>query len=140
MFLLLGVGNDPAQTLYGVGRKTFLGELLELAGGDNILPESLSPYPKVSKEFVIRQSPEVVIEISPVTNQGQEAMDNKKRVWEMFPTLQAVRSKSIYYISGNYLLIPGPRLTKIIDHFAHALHPKVFSGDEKDRTTKELAP
>ena len=140
VFLLLGVGNDPAQTLYGVGRNTFLGELLELAGGDNILPDSLSPYPKVSKEFVIRQSPEVVIEIGPVANQDREAMNNKKRVWEMFPTIQAVRSNSIYYFSGDYLLIPGPRLTQIIDHFAHALHPKIFPGDGKNLKVQEVTP
>ncbi len=60
--LLLGDGSGPGGALYAVGRSTFLGELLELAGGENILTDPKINYPKISKEFILRHSPEVIIE------------------------------------------------------------------------------
>jgi len=123
VFLLLGVGNEPAQTLYGVGPDTYLGELLALAGGDNILSPSLPPYPKINKEFLIARSPEVIIEVGPAVL-PQEELTRRKNQWRQYSTLQAVKDEAIHFLGGDELLVPGPRFILVLDRFIQALHPE----------------
>ncbi len=124
--LLLSEGSDPNRALYAAGRSTFLGELLELAGGENILTDPEINYPKISKEFILRHSPEVIIEAGPDANLSAEERERKLKKWQRFPTLTAVKNKDIYFIGAEYILIPGPRFLNILDHFARVLHPEAF--------------
>lgn len=124
--LLLSEGSDPNGALYAAGRSTFLGELLELAGGENILTDPETNYPKISKEFILRYSPEVIIEAGPTANLSSEERERKLKKWQRFPTLTAVKNKTIYFIGADYILIPGPRFLNILDHFARVLHPEAF--------------
>lgn len=124
--LILGDGSDPGAALYAVGQNTFLGELLELAGGDNILADPDLNYPKISKEFILRHSPEVIIEAGPKANLTPAEKEEKLKRWQQFPTLTAVQNKSIYFIGADYILIPGPRFLNILDHFARVIHPEAF--------------
>jgi len=124
VFLLLGVGNEPAETLYGIGPDTYLGELLALAGGDNILSSSLPPYPKISKEFIIARSPEVIIEVGPAALSPEETARRKSQ-WRQYATLRAVRDGALYFLGGDDLLVPGPRFPLVLDRFIAVLHPEM---------------
>jgi len=126
--LLLNEGGDPNGALYGVGRNTFLGELLELAGGENVLKDPATNYPKISKEYILRQSPEVIIQAGPHSNFTPEEKIEKLKQWQRFPTLTAVKNKSIYFIGADYILIPGPRFLNILDHFIRVIHPEAFKN------------
>lgn len=126
VLLLLSDSNDPLRDLYAVGRGTFLGELLEIAGGDNVLPDPKALYPTVSKEFIMRQSPEVIIEAGPKVGLPEADLEGRRKEWGKFPTIRAVREKNIHFIGADYILIPGPRLVNIIDQFAKAIHPDRF--------------
>ena len=123
VLLLLGDSSDPAHDLYAVGPGTFLNELLVLSGGENILKNSKAQYPKLSKEYIIEQSPEIIIEAGPKSNLPQKEIDYKVEQWSRFPTIQAVRDKRIYFIGADYILIPGPRLVKILENFVQVIHP-----------------
>lgn len=126
VLLLLGVNKDSKRDLYAVGRGTFLGQLLALAGGENILPEASSLYPKISKEFIIQQSPEIIIEIGPKRILSGDELAKRRKAWQIFPSIRAVKENNIHFVGGDYLLKPGPRLINIIDHFIQAIHPEVF--------------
>lgn len=127
VLLLLGDVDEPGRELYAVSKTTFLGELLRLAGGENIMTDTLAQYPIISKEFVIRQSPEVIIEAGPKSNLTSEQKKRRMKEWSRYPTLRAVKTKNIKFIGASYILIPGPRLLKIVDHFARAIHPEIFT-------------
>lgn len=129
VLLLLGDSADPMRDLYAVGKNTFLGELLTLAGGDNILPESPADYPKISREFIIESSPEVIIIAGPMANISAEEKIIRKRKWARFSAVRAVQSGNIHYIGEDYILLPGPRLLKIIDRFAKSIHPEIFERE-----------
>lgn len=128
VLLLLGVSAGPSRDLYGVGGKTFLGELLALAGGENILTDSMALYPKLSREFIIRRSPEVIIEVGPKAILSSMEMEKRKREWRRFPTIRAVKNHNIHFIGSDYVLIPGPRLIRIIDRFVRAIHPELATS------------
>jgi iron complex transport system substrate-binding protein len=129
VLLLLGISNDSMRELYGVGPKTFLGEMLALAGGQNILSENHAQYPKVSKEFIIHESPEVIIEVGPKNILSVEASKKRRQGWQIFSTIRAIKNKNIHFIGSDYILIPGPRLVSILPHFVKAIHPEIVSHD-----------
>ncbi|MEK9629518.1 MAG: helical backbone metal receptor [Nitrospinota bacterium] len=126
--LLLGDSSDPGRDLYATGRGTFLHELLEISGGKNIIPASLARYPRITKEFIIEKSPDVIIEAGPKSRLSPEQIKERMKGWKRFPTIKAVQSENVHYIGEDYILIPGPRLLKIIEKFSKAIHPEIFSN------------
>ena len=139
VLLLLGDSSDPARDLYAVGPGTFLNELLVLSGGINILKNSKAQYPKLSKEFIIEQSPEIIIEAGPNSNLPQKEIDYRVEQWNRFPTIQAVKDKRIHFISADYILIPGPRLVKILEKFAKVIHPDLSHSETEKTFFQETA-
>jgi len=129
VLLILGISNDSMREIYGVGPKTFLGEMLALAGGKNILAETQAQYPKVSKEFIIHKSPEIIIEVGPKDILSREASKKRRQGWQIFSTIRAVKNNDIHIIGADYILIPGPRLVDIIPHFVKAIHPDIASDE-----------
>ena len=128
VLMLLSDTNDPSRDLYAVGRNTFLNELLSIAGGENILPDTMATYPKISKEFIIAKSPEIIIEIGPTANLSNEGILNRKKAWTIYPTISAVKNDRLSVVGADYILIPGPRLVKILDILTRNIHPKLFSS------------
>jgi len=126
--LLLNEGGDPNGALYAVGRSTFLGELIEMAGGENILTDPTINYPKVSKEYILRHSPEVIIQAGPHSDYTPQEKVEKLKQWQRFPTLTAVKNGTIYFVGADYILIPGPRFLNILNHFSRVIHPEAFKN------------
>ncbi len=126
--LLLGDSSDPGRDLFAVGQSTFLGELIELAGGFNILENPDANYPRISKEFILARSPEVIIEAGPKANLTGDEYKRRMKEWKPFASIRAVQNKRIYFIGEDYAVIPGPRLHLILKQFARALHPEVFDS------------
>ena len=137
VLLLLGDSSDPARDLYAVGPGTFLNELLVLSGGKNILKNSKAQYPKLSKEYIIEQSPEIIIEAGPKSNLSQKEIDYRVKQWNRFPSIQAVRDKRIYFIGADYILIPGPRLVKILENFVQVIHPDLLKSQTEKISFQE---
>jgi len=141
VLLLLGDSSDPVRDLYAAGPGTFLNELLNLSGGKNIIRDSPARYPKLSKEHIIEKSPEIIIEAGPKSNLSQQEIDLRIQEWNRFPTIEAVKKGQIYFIGADYILIPGPRLLKIIERFSKAIHPNLFADQiKKTSTEKNLNP
>jgi len=139
VLLLLGDSSHPTRDLYAVGPGTFLNELLTLSGGTNILKNSNAKYPKLSKEFIIEQSPEIIIEAGPKSNLPQNEIDDRVEQWNKFPTIQAVKDKRIHFIGADYILIPGPRLVKILENFAKVIHPDLSYSEAEKTSFQETA-
>ena len=127
VLMLLSDTNDPSRDLYAVGRGTFLNELLIIAGGKNILPDTMAKYPKISKEYIIAKSPEIIIEVGPKSKLSNEEIKVRKKTWAKYSTLRAVKDDRLYFIGADYILIPGPRLLNILDDFTRTIHPDLFT-------------
>ena len=126
--LLLGDSSDPGRDLYATGPGTFLHELLEISGGKNILHSSMAKYPRLSKEYIIEKSPEVIIEAGPKSRLTPEQIEERLRGWKRFPSIRAVQTDKVHYIGADYMLIPGPRFLNILEQFSRVMHPDIFNG------------
>jgi len=61
--------------------------------------------------------------------------------WNRFPTIKAIKDKRIHFIGEDYILIPGPRLVKILEKFTKIIHPDLsHSQVDKNSFQDNLKP
>ena len=115
------VNTDP---LISVGSGSFIHQMLELAGGENIVGRTATPYPKVSLEEVLRNDPEVII--FPVgTMEGIPEAEQQR--WRKWSSLSAVAHNRLHQVKAELVNRPGPRVIEGIEALAKALHPGMVS-------------
>ncbi len=61
-------------TPYSVGPDAYLGELLRLAGADNVVPAELGAFPQVDPELVIETDPEVILLLDAPFGESRETL------------------------------------------------------------------
>lgn len=112
--------------LTAVGPDNYLNEILEVAGGTNVLAKpGLPRYPHISMETIIRENPNVILDLSSM--QDSEAKRQEERpallsLWRQNQTLRAVRSGRVYFGTSNVLLVPGPRAPQAAEMLFDFLH------------------
>jgi len=113
------------RNLTTVGPRTFLSELLTLAGGENVFADVLGDYPQISREALLMRAPEVIIELhsEPVGSVRRQRIISD---WQALPTIPAVQQGRIVFLAGDQIMIPGPRIIDTIRQMAELLHPEVF--------------
>jgi iron complex transport system substrate-binding protein len=122
--VLFVVGKNPGalQQIYAVGPGTFLDEMLQAAGGINILADAPASYPIVSKEEVIARDPEVILDASI----GEEPSEEQRRInlqlWDQLQTVSAVKHHCIYFIEDPQITIPGPRIPESIEYLMRLIY------------------
>ena len=106
-------------------------ELVELAGGENLLGESGKHSSWMSWEELCQSDPEILV-VLPC------GFDMKRTREEMFwltdrsdwSSLEAVRSGRVYITDGHqYFNRPGPRLVESLQILGEIIHPEVFDTD-----------
>jgi ABC-type Fe3+-hydroxamate transport system substrate-binding protein len=93
------------EPLMSVSDQSFVGELIELAGGDNIFSRLERDYSRIKAEDVINAKPEIMICYS------QDTKDSirKRMGWKNLP---AIRNDRVYFepeINPDLILRAGPR-------------------------------
>ncbi|MDO4988285.1 MAG: ABC transporter substrate-binding protein [Synergistes sp.] len=137
--VLLAVSRELSEpkisVVYAAGKKTFYNELIEAAGGKNIISSVSAAYPKVSQEGIVSLDPDVIIDL--VGDRSYyHAMENidldkvfggnfLKNQWAKSVSVKAVTAGRVSVLAGTMYLRPGPRLGKILYEFAKAVHPEV---------------
>ncbi|EAH4443137.1 ABC transporter substrate-binding protein [Listeria innocua] len=92
---------EISPDLYTAGKGTFMNEMLELAGGTNIVTETgFIPY---NEEKVVELKPDIILSVYP----DAKATILKRAAWKDLP---AVKNEQIYEMDANKLSRPGPRL------------------------------
>jgi iron complex transport system substrate-binding protein len=107
------------------GPGTFLHELIEIAGGENIFADASGAYPQISKESLIKRQPEVLIEVLP-GGVSRRKLRLLRKDWGRLSMLPAVRRGNIHFLTDDFLLIPSIRITQAARRFAEIIHPEAF--------------
>jgi len=116
------------NNLTAVGPDNYVNQILEIAGGTNVLAKSGVPqYPRISLETVLRENPDVIIDIS-----GTQETDAARRasraatvaLWNKYRDIPAVRNHHVYAGTTDSLVVPGPRTvlaTERLFDFVHGI-------------------
>jgi iron complex transport system substrate-binding protein len=107
------------------GPNGFYGQLIDLAGGDNIFADLPGDVGQVGSEIVVARDPEVIVLTDadlPFNPQTPE-MVAARPGWE---TVTAVQNGAIYAVPGSLFSTPGPRLIDGLEALATLLHPDLY--------------
>jgi len=103
-------------------------ELIELAGGIDVLGVLGEPSQKVEWSAVVASKPDVVI-IAPCGYDIPRAKAELPRLQALagWNDLPAVKNGCVYYLDANATLSrPGPRMVDALEDIAQMLHPEIF--------------
>ena len=101
------VWNEP---YISVNSKTWIGDIITLAGGKNIFGEAVSEWPIITSEDIIKKNPDLIV--FPV-------IPDVPRFWGSFETVKnrfgweninAIKNNRLFEISRDCISRPGPRL------------------------------
>ena len=122
---LLVIAREPysLRNLFASGGSGFQHDMLELAGAKNVLDGALNRAVQVTTEMILQAAPEVVIEVRTVNRLPDIEIEKEIEVWNTLPSLPAVQNQKVVFLTGNDLVIPGPRIVQAITRFALTLHP-----------------
>ena len=130
--VLFVVWHEP---LISVGRETFLGDALRLAGAESVV-ETKQEWPRLSLEEVVRQQPDFLVFASAHEQSVEKTLAELKERpgWR---DLEAMSHHRVAIVS-DAINRPAPRLVEAIEQLARQLHPGAF--EEKDETRDSKPP
>jgi iron complex transport system substrate-binding protein len=125
---LLVFGREPKtlREIYVSGGIGFLHEMLDIAGGDNVFADVKREAVQPSTETLLTRAPAVILEVRATGLIATGDVGAERRAWSVLASVPAVRNGQIHFLSGEYLVVPGPRLAQGVEAFARALHPEVY--------------
>ena len=116
-----------AEPLRVAGRNTFINELIELAGGENAIGNTLQQYPPIGTEEILTCGAETIIQSAMGTGNMAEQQKAAENFWSRWEHLPAVKNNRIYVVKPDTVTRLGPRLCQGIELIAQCLHPDIFA-------------
>jgi ABC-type Fe3+-hydroxamate transport system substrate-binding protein len=106
------MGDPP---LYVAGRGSFMGELIEVAGAENLFGDMAAPSPQVSLEEVVKRNPDFIL-----TGPEGLAKMRASAAWQAVP---AVRRGKVLVVDTTLVGRPGIRLGEAAHHVRRLIFP-----------------
>jgi iron complex transport system substrate-binding protein len=116
-------------------------EMIELAGGHDVLGRPHTPSFRVTHEEIVDAAPDIIL-VSPCGYGAQQGQNEylSMAYTEEWNALPAVRSGRVYALEANsYFSRPGPRLITGIEALAGVFHPGLRVGEEAQRAATQVA-
>jgi iron complex transport system substrate-binding protein len=111
--------HDP---LYSAGDDTITGELIRIAGGENIAKE-MSGYSTMTLETLIERNPQIIIVMSSMGDQVSTDYINSE------PRLQAtdaLKNKKVYTVDSDLFGRTTPRIVDALEQLSKLVQPDLF--------------
>ena len=109
--------TDP---VIAAGRETLPADLLERAGGVNVV--EATRYPQVAMEAIVAAAPEVILQTQMDVG-AADAAAVPAAFWSRWSTVPAVAAGRVVVFDGTPALRPGPRVGQAVAQLAAYLHP-----------------
>jgi len=126
MMFVIGRSPNRLDGLVVAGRASYLNEVIEVAGGENVFRDALAGYPEVSLEEVMARNPEVIVDMGDMSDTVGVTEEHKRNVialWNRVPNLAAVKQHRVFAVASDIFVVPGPRVIDAAKAFAEMLHP-----------------
>jgi len=122
---LLVFSRDPRalRNIYVSGGSGFLHDMLLAAGGEDVFADVKRESVQATTETILARAPEVILEIRPDDIPAGKALDEEMAVWARLASVPAVKNRRVYFITGQQMTVPGPRVPDGVERMARVLHP-----------------
>lgn len=111
----------PEPTLYSFGGSTFLNEMIELVGAENIFKDEAA-WVSPSEEAIIEKNPDVILTNVNYIDNPVEQIKNRKG-WE---NITAIKENQVYSIDTNSSSRPSHKITIALNEMAKAIYPEIY--------------
>ena len=109
------IQTDP---IIAAGRDTLPSQLLELAGGSNVV--EATRYPRLDVEAVAGARPELILQARMDLADGDPHVEDA--FWKRWPSIPAVARGRVVVLPDDLTLRPGPRIADAAEELAAILH------------------
>ena len=110
-----------APYMYSLGTGTFINEMIEIIGAQNILADQKS-WIAVSDEMVLAKDPDVILtNVNYIPNPIDEIM--ARAGWA---SLKAIKGKNVFGIDTNSSSRPNHNIIKALKEMAKAVYPEIY--------------
>ncbi len=125
------IGRTPNRLdgLVVVGKATYLNEIIETAGGENVFRDAPSQYPSVSLEEVLSRNPQVILDMGDMADTVNVTPAHQREVvdlWQRMSSLAAVKQHRVFAVASDIYVVPGPRIVNAAQAFLAMLHPEML--------------
>ena len=90
------------NALLTVNRDSWIHQVLELCGGRNIFAAAKTLTPEVSREAIITENPDVIM--------NDASNHHWQQSWQVWPEMKAVKQHHLYTVNPDWIARAGPRL------------------------------
>ena len=104
------------------GRNTYLDDLLQAAGGENVLDASKGTYVQLDREALLALSPDAIIELNPSPTDAQRAAARERL--KALSEVPAVKGGRVLVIEEPWALMPGAHVGELAERMGQFLHPE----------------
>jgi len=113
--------SDPTK-IFTVGPGSYIADLIDIAGGQNIAARATSAYPQLSAEEILRSDPEIIV-LAAAEYSAKPDQVAARTGWSV---ITAVKNRRIVTIAPNLINRPGPRVGEAAEAYAKLVHPELF--------------
>jgi iron complex transport system substrate-binding protein len=121
--LVFGRERGTLRNIDASGGSGFLHDMLETAGGADVLGDLHRQSVMMTTEMVLARAPDVIIELR-YSREDMNAAD--AAAWNVLPAVPAVKNHRVYLLTGDDYVVPGPRVAAATRKLAATLHPEAF--------------
>lgn len=115
------------EPLTGAGPDSYLGEMIQICGGVNVVTDATARYPKLNPEVLIAADPDLIL--TSTNHKGiftAEGLQSRPG-WS---SLTAIRNGQIHFLEGDLVSRCSPRVVEALDQMAAIIQPKLSSTEE----------
>jgi iron complex transport system substrate-binding protein len=112
--VFLAIWYDPVMT---IGKKAFIGEIIEAAGGRSVTDDIAEEWPEVSLESIVRRQPDAILFIK-----GSKLTAEELKTRPGWEHVKAVQQGRVYYV-GDQIQYPSPVAFDALEDLAKQFHP-----------------
>ena len=122
--------QSRTRVLFVAGGASYLNEIIDIAGGENVFRDAKAAYPMVALEEILARNPEVIVDMGEmgdtvgVTEAQKRAVQN---LWTRMSSVAAVRNRRVHAVASDIFVVPGPRVVAAASEFLTLLHPEAAS-------------
>jgi iron complex transport system substrate-binding protein len=123
--VVLIVDRTPGtlRDLYTATGGSYLAELVEMAGGQIVVPPVERGYTKLSKEDLLAADPDIILDFihGPKSRFAGDPME----AWLELPELKAVRAHRVRGVDEDFVPHASQRMVQTAELFVKLIHPEI---------------
>ena len=126
---VLVFGREPGalRNIYASGGLGFLHDMLIAAGGVNVFADLKQQSVQATTELLLTRAPDVILEVREGPAYSGAQVTQAVADWSRLAAVPAVKHGRVHVVSGEGLVVPGPRVAAAVERLARALHPRAFT-------------